>query len=153
MLPRRGRSGLCWGAGPLAGALLAGEGMSSALNSSAVNRSHSREREKCGAWLCRRASEVASATRPCAKKLWGWASSHTESQDAALNLVHLTYEATGVRRDVPKGPQKEPHDFQQPCCLCRWQGRLLHMAALSKKQVSINHIALFTTSRVSSFGI
>lgn len=71
MLPRRGRSGLRWGEGALPGALLAGEGMSSALNSSAVNRSHSREREKCGAWLCRRASEVASATRPCGGKLKG----------------------------------------------------------------------------------
>ena len=44
----------------------AGGGAASALTSSAVNSSHSSERAKCGAWLCRRASVAASATRPCA---------------------------------------------------------------------------------------
>ena len=142
VLPRRGRSGLCWGEEPLAGALLAGDGMSSALNSSAVNRSHSREREKCGAWLCRRASDVASATRPytgsCRREtrrmpnamMWPW------------DLVHLTSEATWVRPTVLT-PQKDQHESQQPYRLCRWQGNLLHRAALSMKQVNMNHVAFY----------
>ena len=62
--PRLCRSGVrCREA--VSAAVLDGEGMSCALNSTEVNCSHSREREKWGAWLCRLASEVASATRPC----------------------------------------------------------------------------------------
>ena len=62
--PRLCRSGGRCGEAPPTAAF-EGEGMSSALNSREVNSSHSRDREKWGAWLCRLASEVASATRPC----------------------------------------------------------------------------------------
>ena len=65
--PRRRRSGLgCWGDQPGArGGPLEGEGTRSALNSREVNSSHSSERAKCGALLCRAASDTASATRSC----------------------------------------------------------------------------------------
>lgn len=76
--PRRRRSGVgCWGDQPGGGgdqpgaggeAPFSGEGAKSALNSREVNSSHSNERAKCGALLCRAASETASATRSCTQQ-------------------------------------------------------------------------------------
>ena len=45
---------------------LEGDGTRSALNSRDVNSSHSSDRAKCGALLCRAARDTASATRSCA---------------------------------------------------------------------------------------
>ena len=65
--PRRRRSGLgCWGDQPGEwGAAFEGEGTRSALNSRDVNSSHSSDRAKWGALLCRAANDTASATRSC----------------------------------------------------------------------------------------
>lgn len=92
--PRLGRSGLRWGDPPSAAAAAGGAlpegaaGMSSALNSRDVKSSHSREREKCGAWLCRRAREVASAIRPYEQRSTSSVKS-CESNNQHWNLPYM----------------------------------------------------------------